>query len=61
MKGKELRSPRGTIMIDPVERDIIQNIYVRRVDKIDGKLTNTDIATVPMVKDPWKLDHPAKP
>ena len=60
MKGKELNSPRGPIMIDPVERDIIQNIYIRRVEKVDGKLTNIDIATVPMVKDPWKLDNPAK-
>jgi branched-chain amino acid transport system substrate-binding protein len=60
MKGKELRSPRGPIMIDPVERDIIQNIYIRRIEKIDGKLTNVDIATIPMVKDPWKLDNPPK-
>jgi branched-chain amino acid transport system substrate-binding protein len=60
MKGKELKSPRGPIMIDPVERDIIQNIYIRRVDKVDGKLTNVDIATIPMVKDPWKLENPAK-
>ncbi|MGZ3411198.1 MAG: ABC transporter substrate-binding protein [Xanthobacteraceae bacterium] len=60
MKGKELKSPRGPIMIDPVERDIIQNIYIRRIDKVDGKLTNIDIATIPMVKDPWKLDNPPK-
>jgi branched-chain amino acid transport system substrate-binding protein len=60
MKGKELKSPRGPIMIDPVERDIIQNIYIRRIEKIDGKLTNVDIATIPMVKDPWKLDNPPK-
>jgi branched-chain amino acid transport system substrate-binding protein len=42
------------------ERDIVQNIYIRRVDKVGGKLTNVDIATIPMVKDPWKLDNPAK-
>ena len=60
MKGKEIRSPRGPIMIDPQERDIIQNIYIRRIDKIDGKLTNTDIATIPMVKDQWKIDNSAK-
>ncbi len=60
MKGKEIRSPRGPIMIDPQERDIIQNIYIRRIDKIDGKLTNTDIATIPMVKDQWKIDNAAK-
>jgi branched-chain amino acid transport system substrate-binding protein len=60
MKGKTLKSPRGPIMIDPVERDIVQNIYIRRIDKVEGKLTNVDIATIPMVKDPWKLDNPAK-
>jgi branched-chain amino acid transport system substrate-binding protein len=60
MKGKVLKSPRGEIMIDPQERDIVQNIYIRRIDKVDGKLTNVDIATYPMVKDQWKIDNPAK-
>lgn len=60
MEGKKLDSPRGPIMIDPVERDVIQNIYIRRVEERNGKLTNVDIATVPMVKDPWKEDHPLK-
>jgi len=60
MKGKTLRSPRGPIMIDPVEREIVQNVYIRRVEKVNGKLTNVDIATIPMVKDPWKIDNPIK-
>jgi branched-chain amino acid transport system substrate-binding protein len=60
IKGKTLKSPRGPIMIDPEERDIVQNIYIRRIEKKDGKLTNVDIATFPMVKDPWKLDNPVK-
>ena len=60
MEGKKLDSPRGPIMIDPVERDVIQNIYIRKVEKRDGKLVNVDIDTVPMVKDPWKIDHPLK-
>jgi branched-chain amino acid transport system substrate-binding protein len=47
-------------MIDPQERDIVQNIYIRRIDKIDGKLTNVDIAIYPMVKDQWKIDNPVK-
>jgi branched-chain amino acid transport system substrate-binding protein len=41
-----------------VEREVVQNIYIRKVEKKDGKLTNVDIATYPMVKDPWKIDHP---
>jgi branched-chain amino acid transport system substrate-binding protein len=53
-------SPRGPIMIDPNTRDIVQNIYIRRVDKVDGKLANVEIATIPMVKDPWKELNPPK-
>jgi branched-chain amino acid transport system substrate-binding protein len=60
MVGKEIKSPRGPIMLDPVERDIIENIYIRRIEKKDGKLVNVDIKTYPMVKDPWKLDNPVK-
>jgi branched-chain amino acid transport system substrate-binding protein len=53
-------SPRGPIMIDPQTRDIVQNIYIRRVEKVDGKLANVEIDTIPMVKDPWKELNPAK-
>jgi branched-chain amino acid transport system substrate-binding protein len=53
-------SPRGPIMIDPATRDIVQNVYIRRVEKVDGKLANVEIATIPMVKDPWKELNPAK-
>jgi branched-chain amino acid transport system substrate-binding protein len=60
MRGKKFDSPRGPVEIDPVERDIIQNIYIRRVEKQDGKLTNVNIDEVDMVKDPWKLDNPPK-
>ena len=59
-KGKKWDSPRGPAMIDPVERDIIQNIYIRQVEKRDGKLVNVDIGKVEMVKDPWKIDNPPK-
>ena len=53
-------SPRGPIAIDPATRDIIQNIYIRRVEKVDGKLANVEIATIPIVKDPWKELNPPK-
>jgi len=53
-------SPRGPIMIDPETRDIIQNIYIRRAEKVDGRLANVEIATIPQVKDPWKELNPAK-
>jgi branched-chain amino acid transport system substrate-binding protein len=54
LKGWRYDSPRGPIMIDPETRDIVQNEYLRRVDKIDGKLRNTEIETFSMIKDPWK-------
>jgi branched-chain amino acid transport system substrate-binding protein len=60
MRGKKLKSPRGPIEIDKDERDIIQNVYIRRVVRKDGKLVNATIDTVPAVKDPWKIDNPEK-
>jgi branched-chain amino acid transport system substrate-binding protein len=57
---KDPNSPRGPIMIDPETRDIVQNVYIRRVEKQDGKLANVEIATIPMLKDPWKELNPAK-
>ena len=36
-KGMQWESPRGPVMIDPVVRDIIQNIYLRKVEKRNGK------------------------
>src|ERR1700730_13983250 len=53
-------SPRGPVMIDPETRDIVQNVYIRRLEKPDGKLANVEIATIPMVKDPWKQLNPPK-
>jgi len=54
MKGASWTSPRGPVSIDPQTRDIIQNIYVRRVGKIDGALYNVEFATIEAVKDPFK-------
>jgi branched-chain amino acid transport system substrate-binding protein len=48
------KSPRGPMMVDPTTRDVVNNQYVRRIDKKDGKLVNTEIDTIPMVKDPWR-------
>jgi branched-chain amino acid transport system substrate-binding protein len=52
VRGMKIDSARGPIMIDPQTRDIVQNIYIRRVDKVDGKYQNTEIATYPNVRDP---------
>jgi branched-chain amino acid transport system substrate-binding protein len=60
LKGWKYDSPRGPIEIDPETRDIVQNEYLRRVDKVDGQLRNTELETIPMVKDPWKELNKAK-
>jgi branched-chain amino acid transport system substrate-binding protein len=52
MKGAAFDSPRGPFLIDPSTRDIVQTIYVRRVEKIDGKLRNTEFDQFLAVKDP---------
>lgn len=54
MKGMAWESPRGPISIDPDTRDIIQNIYIRKVGKVGGELYNVEFATIPNVKDPVK-------
>jgi branched-chain amino acid transport system substrate-binding protein len=55
MKGMAWESPRGPISIDPETRDIIQNVYMRRVGKADGELWNVEFETFPNVKDPGKI------
>ncbi|MGA8650636.1 MAG: ABC transporter substrate-binding protein [Xanthobacteraceae bacterium] len=57
MKGTKWESPRGPIAIDPETRDIIQNEYIRRVEKVNGELYNVEFATIEGVKDPF---HGAK-
>jgi branched-chain amino acid transport system substrate-binding protein len=53
-KGMKWESPRGPIAIDPETRDIIQTVYIRRVEKIGGKLLNVEIDKIENVKDPVK-------
>jgi branched-chain amino acid transport system substrate-binding protein len=54
MKGMSWTSPRGPITIDPQTRDIVQNVYVRKVERVNGELYNVEFATIPNVKDPVK-------
>jgi branched-chain amino acid transport system substrate-binding protein len=53
-KGASWESPRGVMSIDPETRDVVQSVYIRKVEKVDSKLVNVEIATVPKVKDPFK-------
>jgi branched-chain amino acid transport system substrate-binding protein len=54
MKGMAWESPRGPISIDPETRDVVQNIYIRRVEKVNGELYNTEFMTIEAMKDPGK-------
>jgi branched-chain amino acid transport system substrate-binding protein len=54
MKGASFESPRGPISIDPQTRDIVQNVYIRRVERRDGELYNIEFDVIPAVKDPVK-------
>jgi branched-chain amino acid transport system substrate-binding protein len=55
MKGMKWESPRGPISIDPDTRDIVQNVYIRKVEKVDGELYNVEFETFKDVKDPGKI------
>jgi branched-chain amino acid transport system substrate-binding protein len=54
MKGAKWMSPRGPVSIDPETRDIIQNIYVRKVEKVGDQLFNVEFDKIEAVKDPFK-------
>jgi len=54
LKGMKLMSPRGPIMIDPETRDIVQTVYIRKVEKVNGELYNMEFDKFPDVKDPGK-------
>lgn len=54
MKGQVFESPRGPVLIDAQTRDIVQNVYIRRVQRVDGQLYNVEFETLASVKDPAK-------
>jgi len=45
-------SPRGPMSIDPATRDVVQTIYIRRVQKVGGNLVNVVFDKFENVKDP---------
>lgn len=53
-KGMTWESPRGPFLIDPETRDIVQTVYIRKVEKVGNDLRNVEIDKVPAVKDPAK-------
>jgi len=54
MKGQIFESPRGQIYIDAQTRDVVHNIYLRKVEKKDGQLYNVEFDVIKDMKDPGK-------
>lgn len=54
MRGQSFESPRGPVLIDPQTRDIVQDVYIRKVQRVDGKLYNVEFDVIKAVKDPDK-------
>lgn len=54
MKGQIFESPRGPIFVDAQTRDIVQNVYIRKVERVGGQLYNVEFETLKDVKDPGK-------
>jgi branched-chain amino acid transport system substrate-binding protein len=54
LKGWKRESPRGPISIDPETRDVVQTVYIRKVEKRDGHYYNVEFEKFPEVKDPGK-------
>ena len=54
MKGMAWESPRGPVTIDPQRAKPIQNVYIRKVERVGGELYNVEFDTIPAVKDPTK-------
>jgi branched-chain amino acid transport system substrate-binding protein len=52
MKGQSWESPRGPVSIDPSTRDVVQNIYMRKVERLNDELYNVEFKTYPAIKDP---------
>jgi branched-chain amino acid transport system substrate-binding protein len=57
MKGDSFESPRGQVTIDPQTRDVIFNVYLRKVEKVNGELYNQEFSAIYGVKDPAKSSN----
>ena len=57
-KGLSWESPRGPMSIDPETRDVVQTVYIRRVEKVNGQLVNVEFDKLENMKDPFKARMP---
>ena len=54
MKGQLWESPRGQVYIDAQTRDIVLDMYIRKVEKVNGQLWNVEFDAIKQLKDPGK-------
>ena len=54
MKGQIFESPRGPVLIDGQTRDVVHNMYIRKVERKDGQLWNIEFDVIKDMKDPGK-------
>ena len=54
MKGQVFESPRGQVLIDAQTRDIVHDMYIRKVERVGGELHNVEFDAIKAMKDPGK-------
>jgi branched-chain amino acid transport system substrate-binding protein len=57
MKGLSFASPRGPVTIDPATREMIQDVHIRKVERVGNELYNVEFVTIPDFKDPSKVKN----
>jgi branched-chain amino acid transport system substrate-binding protein len=57
MKGMAWESPRGPVSIDPETREMVQDVYIRRVERVDGELYNVEFEKFAAVTVPTKTEQ----
>ena len=60
VKGFSWESPRGPAQIDAKSREITENLYLTKVEKVNGELTNVPVETIPNVRNDWHDLNPPK-
>jgi branched-chain amino acid transport system substrate-binding protein len=54
LKGQIFESPRGQVLIDGQTRDVVHDMYIRKVERVGGELQNVEFDAIKAMKDPGK-------
>ena len=54
MKGQLFESPRGQMLIDAQTRDVVHDMHIRKVERVNGELFNVEFDAIKAMKDPGK-------